>query len=179
MSEQNASRNITPDTKLSFLLEHYPQLEEPLIEMAPALSKIKNPVLRKTVINVTTLRQVANLATISLSDLINELRKQAGIKAVYCEGEEQSVPDSQAPEWLKKGTITRTLDARKMLEEGEHPLGQVMNEIKNFEPGQVYELITPFLPAPLIDKVKEMGFIAWTKTEQPDLIRTYFTPSGN
>ena len=40
--------------------------------------------------------------------------------------------------------------------------------------GEVYELITPFEPAPLIDQAKTQGFKTITRKENDDLFRTYF-----
>jgi len=40
--------------------------------------------------------------------------------------------------------------------------------------GDIYELTTPFLPAPLIEKVVSMGYDKWTKQESSELFCTYF-----
>ncbi len=48
---------ITPDLKLGDLLDAYPELEDVLIEIAPAFRKLRNPVLRRTVAKLTSLRQ--------------------------------------------------------------------------------------------------------------------------
>jgi len=47
---------ITPDVKVAELLREYPQLEDKLIEIAPVFVKLKNPILRKTISKVTTLK---------------------------------------------------------------------------------------------------------------------------
>lgn len=48
---------ITPKTKVLELIETYPELEDILIEYAPAFKKLKNPLLRKTVAKIATLQQ--------------------------------------------------------------------------------------------------------------------------
>ena len=70
---------ITPETKVAKLLEAYPDLEEVLIGLAPAFGKLRNPVLRKSVAKVATLRQAAKVGGISLAEMINALREKAGI----------------------------------------------------------------------------------------------------
>jgi hypothetical protein len=50
-----------------------------------------------------------------------------------------------------------------------------MTELSTLEEGQIYELVTPFLPAPLIDSAKAKGFRAWSKSEAGGVVRTYFT----
>jgi hypothetical protein len=39
-----------------------------------------------------------------------------------------------------------------MLAAGEHPVKQLMAELKKLSEGSIYKLAVPFLPAPLIDK---------------------------
>lgn len=164
---------ITPETRLGTLLKTYPKLEPVLIDMSPAFAKLRNPVLRKTIAKVTTLRQVARIGDLPLADLINKLRAEVGFQNyVYNEQDEQKVDG--APNWFDPKKIKKSLDARPMLEAGEHPLNQVLTELKEFKPNQVYELVTPFLPAPLIDAVKGKGFLAWSKQEKPDLFKNYF-----
>jgi hypothetical protein len=69
---------ITPKTKILQLIETYPQLEEVLIEYAPAFKKLKNPVLRKTIARITTLQQAAAIGNVKVEDMINRLRKEVG-----------------------------------------------------------------------------------------------------
>ena len=69
---------ITPETKIYDLLENYPALENKLIEIAPVFSKLKNPVLRRTIAKVTSIKQAALVGNVSLNHLVNELRKEVG-----------------------------------------------------------------------------------------------------
>ena len=47
---------IEPVTKIAALLDHYPELEDVLIGMAPPFKKLKNPILRKSVAKVASLQ---------------------------------------------------------------------------------------------------------------------------
>jgi hypothetical protein len=69
---------ITPRTKVMQLIETWPQLEDVLIGYVPAFSKLKNPVLRKTVARIATLQQAASVGNVKVEDLINHLRKEVG-----------------------------------------------------------------------------------------------------
>jgi len=80
----------------------------------------------------------------------------------------------EKPAWLNEAHIKQSLDAREILASGGHPLEQVMGDIARFAPGEIYELITPFSPAPLIEKVKNLGFEAYSEQEGPGLIRNFF-----
>lgn len=165
---------ITPETKVAALLDNYPQLESILLELAPAFAKLQSPILRKTVARVTTLRQAARVGGVSLADMINKLRQAAGIKSDDFSEDVSAEDGGKAPEWFNKSAISKTIDGRPILEKGEHPMSVVLKSIAELKAGEILELVTPFLPAPLIDRGKEAGCQTWTVTEKADLFRTYF-----
>jgi hypothetical protein len=69
---------IEPLMKVATLLQDYPELEEALIEIAPPFRKLRNPVLRRSVAKVTSLRQAAAVAQIDVSDLVRSCERQPG-----------------------------------------------------------------------------------------------------
>lgn len=176
MDNKDSESQITPETKISALLENFPQLEGVLMEMAPEFKKLKNPILGKTIARVTSLRQAAALVKIPLAGMINTLRREAGIGEMF-EGEEASFDfPKEAPDWFSASRIVRTLDARAMLERGEQPIHRVFSECKNLKTGEIYELITPFLPVPLIEKAKGQDYLVWAREENGGAVKTYLTP---
>jgi len=69
---------ITPATRVAELLEAYPDLEELLIQQAPAFKALKNPILRRTVAKVATLEKAAQVAGIPARQLVSALRQAVG-----------------------------------------------------------------------------------------------------
>ncbi len=69
---------ITPKTKVSELLEAYPELERVLIDIAPTFKKLKNPMLRRTIARVTSLQQAASVGEIPVDVIVNKLRGIVG-----------------------------------------------------------------------------------------------------
>lgn len=162
---------ITPETKVDDLLDNYPQLENKLIEIAPAFKKLKNPVLRKTIAKVTSLKQVSVVSGVDIATIINELRKAAGQDEVLINSEAES--GKQRPDWIVEDNITAEYDARIDLETGKHPVGKVTKEIAELEVDKMYVFITPFVPAPLIDIIQEKGFLTFTEQSAENEFRTY------
>ena len=80
-----------------------------------------------------------------------------------------------APAWLDLSRVAESYDARQDLAAGVHPAQKVMSALGSLPEGALYELVTPFAPAPLIDKAKALGFAAWHVQESADTVRTYFT----
>lgn len=175
----NPDAPITPETKVGDLLKRYPELEETLVELSPTYQALKNPVLRRTVGKVATLRQVASVGGVPLGTLINRLRAAAGQEAGF-EASETAEAAGERPDWAVPEKAARRYDARALIEEGGHPMEQVMHDLGETAPGEVYELVTPFAPAPLVDLAARKGFAAYSVWEGADLVRTYFrrAPEG-
>jgi uncharacterized protein (DUF2249 family) len=172
---------ITPKTKISDLLEEYPALEEVLFEISPAFRQLKNPVLRRTVARVTTLQQAAIVGGLKVEELVNRLRSAAGVIETH-NAETHDYASLQTsvdlgigrPEWFDMGKVTARLDAREMLNRGEHPVAQVLAKLKNLPEGSIYELTAPFNPAPLIEKAAGLGFTHWIDQVEEEEFRVYF-----
>ncbi|MFB3905774.1 MAG: DUF1858 domain-containing protein [Acidobacteriota bacterium] len=178
MTANGKAIEITPDTRIGELLDNYPELEAVLIKMAPGFARLSNPVLRKTVARVATIKQAAAMGGIPVPRMINELRRAAGFQAVAVPTEGAAEPSSRKPSWYRPECVVETMDARPMLEAGEAPISAVLKELRQLAPGQCLELITPFRPAPLVDVARKQGFEAWS-VEREQLYRTYFTPKGS
>lgn len=164
---------ITPQTRVGEFLQAYPELEALLISLSPAFEKLRNPVLRRTIGRVATLQQVAVVGNVPLEIIINKLRQAAGQSNLE-ENMTNEAFNTQAPAWFSPQSIIKTLDARPMLAAGEHPLADVLSQTAELGTGQIYELITPFMPMPLIQKVKDRGFEAYTDATNESEVHTYF-----
>jgi len=164
---------ITPNTKVLHLIEAYPQLEDLLINMVPAFEKLKNPVLRKTVAKIATLQQAAAIGHLNIEELINTLRKAVGQELADIAGDSQFV--TTQPDWFDETKIIQEFDIREMLLAGEHPVNQVISDLNKLNPGEVYKLIAPFLPAPLIEKAGSLGVRHWINQANKDLFIIYFS----
>ncbi len=164
---------ITPKTKIYDLLEAYPQVEDELIRLVPAFSKLKNPILRKTIAKVTTLQQAAMIGGVELGIIINKIRQLAGDDAVES-AELSTFDETTVPDWFDEHKIVRKLDARPLLAKGEHPIEIVSKECRGLSQDEIFMLITDFVPAPLIDIMKSKGFGVWYKQQSSDSFNTYF-----
>ncbi|MHC5035001.1 MAG: DUF2249 domain-containing protein [Planctomycetota bacterium] len=160
---------ITPDSKVGTILDEFPQLEAVIAELSPSFGALKTSALRQTVARATTLTQLAQADSLSIGIVVSRLRKAAG--------QEQSAvatSDQAQPDWATTDSAARALDARQIIEQGGHPLDRVMQGVAELGPGEVYELITPFVPTPLINLVRQQGFESHTMTAAADEYRTYF-----
>lgn len=163
---------ISPKTKVLQLIETYPNLEILLIEMVPAFVKLKNPILRKTVAKITTLQQAASIGGINPELLINKLRNAVGQDNLNDIG--FSDYNTVKPEWFEIEKIAKEFDIRSMLNQGEQPINLVIADIIHLEQNQIYKIISPFVPAPLIDKASSLNLSHWVRNVEADIFEVYF-----
>lgn len=163
--------DITPQTLVGDLLNNYPELEDKLIEIAPVFSKLKNPILKRTIAKVTTLKQASVIGNISVADLINALRKAVNQEEIKIENEDKN--QKEKPEWLNSDKIKFEYDATLDLENGIHPAAKVTKEILQLNDGEIYLLISPFIPAPLLKIVEEKGFTTFSERKGGNIVYNY------
>lgn len=165
---------ITPDMTVAELLKLHPQMEDKLIEMAPVFVKLKNPVLRRTIARVTTLKQASAVGGIELGELINKLRKTAGQDKMIKEEYSGEKPETK-PDWVSQNSISIEYDATIDLNNGVHPVAKVTKEINELKENESYLLITPFLPAPLIEMARNKGFATFSEERSAGQFATYIS----
>ncbi|MEW6741390.1 MAG: DUF2249 domain-containing protein [Planctomycetota bacterium] len=147
--------------------------EETLVQLAPAFAKLCNPLLRKTVAKVTTLRQAARVGGVSLGHLINTLRQAAGQPSSgACQ--DSSSPTQTRPAWLDGARVAERFDARPLIERGDHPLPAVMERLSRLNSSEVLVLVTPFEPAPLMDLAAQRGYAVWSRQVDAETWETSF-----
>jgi len=165
---------ITPKTKLFDLLESYPQLEKIITELVPALIKLKNPVLRQTIGKVSTIQQVAVMGNIGVDKLINLLRKEVGQDSFESVSLQNNQVEMATPAWFDRKNIGTAFDVRPMLAAGEHPVHQVMSDLNQLPEGKIYQITASFLPLPLIEKAKSVGFMDFVEKVYENEFNVYF-----
>lgn len=170
--------DITPSVTVHALLEAYPELEDLLIGMAPPFKRLKNPILRKTVAKVATIKNIASVGGIPLDLLIGRLREAAGLPQSRDSYSDQDY-FGNPPDWFSTEKITFAVDEKKVNAKDGKSLVDIMLETKQVKTGEIIELATSFLPAPGIDIMKSKGYLAWSKQESDDVVKSYFFKNGN
>ena len=164
---------ITPSVTVHALLEAYPELEEVLIGIAPPFKKLKNPILRKSIAHVATIKNIASVGGIPLDELIAQLREAVGQPESSESYEDQDYFGEQ-PDWFSPDKVALSFDEDKVGDKDKMTVTIILKEAKSVKKGEIIELITSFLPAPGIDILKSKGYSVWTQKEGDDLIKSYF-----
>ncbi len=133
---------IGPQTKLDVLLREYPFLLDFLAGLSSRFSRLKNPVLRKTIGRVATLQQVAGFGDMPLAGLLQKIQaevKRAGRKDVTVETgglEMEPIESREARQEVLKDII-RELHGGGDLEEQKKRFARL---IKDVSPTEISEM---------------------------------------
>jgi hypothetical protein len=149
---------ISPRTRVGELLDNYPDLETVLMGMSPAFEKLKNPILRKTIARVATLQQVAAVGGLKIDEIVNRLRNAAGQKASVEVDTDSGYLTSDVPDWFVPEKIVAKLNASPIINSGGSPMNEILKQANLLNPGEIFELRTPFIPAPIIDMLRTKDF---------------------
>ncbi len=71
-------------------------------------------------------------------------------------------------------TIFKPLDARKLIVQGIEPFSEIRRRVDALNIGEGLAVITPFLPSPLIEKLKSENFASRAEPQADGSWVTYF-----
>jgi len=146
---------ITLDTKIYDLLKNYPFLEDKLIKLNPKYKKLKNPILKRTVARVASIKQAAIVGGMDPVEVLNFIRKEVGLEPVFVLVEESK--EEVAPIWITNEP-KKIFDANELLNEGKNPLAEILKTLKEIDKDDIILLKADFKPEPLIDELKKKGY---------------------
>lgn len=154
-------------------MDVFPELENVLLELSPSFAKLKNPVLRKTVARIATLQQAAAIGGLKVDELVNRLRKEVGQDNFSEQPENGSYLVSSPPDWYQPTNVKLRYDACPVINSGGSPMAEILNLTSSLKSGEMLELKTPFVPAPIIDLLKDKGFLCFSIRSGSDILN-YF-----
>ncbi len=176
-------QEITLETKIADLLNNYEGMKEILIGINPKFKKLNNPVLRRTLGKIASVRQAAVVGNMDPKDLVDQLRKAVGQEPI-CEDceiktDECFIPvaEKERPEWANQESQT-TLDANALLDADKNPLAEVHNALRTLQPGQMLTLKADFQPEPLIEEFTKQGHATYTYQADTGEYITYIQKKG-
>lgn len=177
MTVSSDQEPILASWKISDVLQRYPQSLDLLVDLSPAFSKLRNPVMRRVQSRLVTVAQAAEIAGIAPADLTRRLNQAAGITSTETES-----PASQADEvsssslpapWVETAPVVAELDVRPIMAQGEEPFQAIMKTARGVQPGSAFRLLVGFEPLPLYDALAKLGFTEFA-TQQDDLWNVLF-----
>ncbi len=162
---------ITATTKVATLLSDYPELEDLLISMSPAFVKLRNPVLRRSVARVASLKQAASVADIDTAEFVNELRVAVGLAALEDMSVEETEYFGPQPGWFNPESVVVVM-REEDLDPNVMPINPLPRTVRDLSGDEIAELVTSHLPAPGIDILRRKGYRTWA-LDQDGSVHTF------
>jgi hypothetical protein len=92
----------------------------------------------------------------------------------YLAGAKSTAYTTDQPAWFSEAGVVAGLDAGGMLAAGEQPVNQVIADLQALGQGDIYRLVAPLMPAPLVDKASSLGFYHWVTRSDDQGFVVYF-----
>ncbi|WP_456431877.1 DUF1858 domain-containing protein [Nitratifractor sp.] len=172
-------KEITLETKISELLSDYPGMKETLIAINPKFKKLNNPVLRRTLARVASVKQAAIVGGMDPLDLLNRLRESVGQPPVDAASSSAAIPNGpqEKPAWISAEPAA-TLDANALLDDGETPLAEANKALRRIGEGEFIALHSDFKPEPLIEEFQKAGREVYCEQKGENAFVTYVRKRG-
>jgi hypothetical protein len=94
--------------------------------------------------------------------MIRILRKKTGQDEIESVTADNVYRYSELPEWFDKAKIIEKLDATSIINAGDSPMKEILHKAGLLKPGEIFELETPFTPAPIIDMLHSKKYKTYT-----------------
>lgn len=172
----NKHIDINAQTKVGELLDIYPELEKTLLQLSPSFARLKNPVLRKTIGRIASLRQVAEIGELNLDEMISKLKNVVRIEDTCMDNESLEYQREAKPKWINSENISLTYDASDIIGNGGSPMKIILEKADRLQIGEIMLLITPFQPIPIIELLDNKGFQCWSESIENE-VYTYIRRS--
>ena len=163
--------DITLDTKIADLLNSHKDMKDILIEINPKFKKLNNPVLRRTVAKLATIKQAAIVGGMQPLELVNILRGKFD-QPLILDDSSDTKDTQEAPKWIEN-TPKDTMDANDVLDRAENPLAKAFHILKEFKAGDILTITSDFKPQPLIDEFETKGFEVYCQEKSDKEFITY------
>jgi hypothetical protein len=122
---------------------------------------------------VASLQQAAIIGGLKVDELVNRLRKEVGQDIFSGDTENAQYLAVTPPDWFNKTQVVQHFDASPIINSGGSPMAEILTLVKELQADKILEIKTPFVPAPIIDMLKDQGFKSFS-LQKGDEVVSYF-----
>ena len=164
-------KEIKMDTTVAELLNDYKGMKDILISINPKFKKLNNPILRRTLAKLATVKQAAIIGGMDAYELLNKLRVAVGQEPLKADESKKIVIDDTKPSWAEKEPIA-VLNANELLDKSKNPLAEAHQLLRKLKDDEMIKIISDFRPEPLIEEFEKQGYEVASYTDDGKIYQT-------
>lgn len=166
-------KKITMSTTVAELLNDYENMKDILIKINPKFKKLNNPVLKRTLAKVATVKQAAIVGGMKPENLLNQLRIAVGQEPIDTDNNTTNNTPLDTQNWIKEIAPKESINANELLNEDKNPLAISSKILKKFEKGEVLKIVSDFKPEPLIEEYEKKGYEVFCRQKSNKEFETF------
>ncbi len=168
---------ISENTKISTIIKANSLAINSIAEINSNFRKLKNPVLRRVLAPRVTIKMAAKIGGVDVQVFFDKL-KQLGFEidnnsSDLIKNSDKEINKNMDNMFDLENDKITVLDVREGLAKGIDPFGEIMTTIKDFSDGEVLKIVNTFEPAPIINVLKQKGFVSKVEHISEKEIHTY------
>lgn len=82
--------------------------------------------------------------------------------------------NEKEPDWFTEEKIKVRFDATPVINAGQNPMQEILNYLEKISQEEIFLLITPFIPAPIIELINKKGYVHYCEKKNDEVFHTYF-----
>ncbi len=165
---------ITSRTKISKLIEFNADVIDVIASINSNFKKLKNPVLRKLLAARVTIENASKIGGVSIEEFLKKLEPLGFTYQIDKEENSQLINEDMNENFEIKNETIVDLDVRPDLAQGNDPFGKIMAAVAILKEGQILKITNTFEPFPIINVLKQKGFISRVENPSNSLYYIYF-----
>ncbi|RLD86414.1 MAG: hypothetical protein DRJ07_00860 [Bacteroidetes bacterium] len=168
---------ISANTKISTIIKANSLSINSIAEINSNFGKLKNPVLRRVLAPRVTIKMAAKIGGVDVQVFFDKLKKLGfeidNNSSDLIKNSDKEINKNMDNMFDLENDKITVLDVREGLAKGIDPFGEIMTAIKDFSDGEVLKIINTFEPAPIINVLKQKGFVSKVEHIAEKEIHTY------
>jgi len=153
---------VTEKTKISKIIKEKPESIDAIVSINKHFNKLRNPVLRRILASRVTVAEASKIGEVSIVFFLNKLAS-IGFEIELPKGESgTNISENDLSKTPSKSDLI-SFDVRHIIASGSDPFKEIMKRVELLQVGETLEIINSFEPIPLINILKNKGFIVQLK----------------
>jgi uncharacterized protein (DUF2249 family) len=164
---------INKDTKISRILKENPESLEAIASINKHFRKLRNPVLRKMLASRVSIADAAKIGGVSPTVFFEKLIAYGFEPEFELDEINTNTENTIEMEKFEKENVVQ-MDVRPTIKAGNDPFKEIMASIKTLPDNAVLQIINVFEPIPLINNLRDKGFMSFTERPTEGEVHTFF-----